>query len=123
MTSRNVPTVLVYDQNASTQIHRRLTDHGGVGGLVAGAHQRPASLRTLEDGVLGEQLAGRAGAERLHRRAGAAGQLAGVLLRHPVQRHEDAAQGRVGASCNETRDISETPWTRRSKHARPAGIN
>lgn len=79
--------------------HTDRTHHGRVGGLVPGADKRPASIWTPEYGVLGEQLAGWAGAERLHRRAGAAGQLTRVLLRRPVQSHEDAAQRRVGASC------------------------
>lgn len=75
------------------------TDHSGVGGLVPGADQRPASVRTPEDGVLGEQFAGRAGIERLHRLAGTAGQLTRLLLRGSSQRHEDTAQRRIGASC------------------------
>lgn len=43
----------------------RRTDHGGAGGLVASTHQRPAAGGTPEDGVLGQQLAGRAGSKRL----------------------------------------------------------
>lgn len=83
----------------TSHTHNTTTNHGGVGRLISGTHQRPASVRTLEDGVLGEQFAGGAGAEGLQRRAGAGGRLAGLLLRRPCQSHEDAAQGRVGASC------------------------
>ena len=89
-----------------THTNANRTDHGGVGGLVPGADQGPVPVRTPENGVLGEQFGGRAGAERLHGGAGADGQLARVLLGRPVQRHEDAAQGRVGASCGRRRDAS-----------------
>lgn len=91
-----VESVVKYPDSSLSHTH---TDHGRVCGLVSSTDQRPPSVWTPEDGVLCEQFAGRAGAERLHRRAGAAGRLSGVLLRRSVQSHQDAAQGRVGASC------------------------
>lgn len=83
----------------SWQVLSSHTDHGRVSGLVPGTDQRPPSVWTPEDGVLGEQFTGWAGAERLHWKAGAAGHLIRVLLRRSVQSHQDAAQRRVRASC------------------------
>ena len=80
------------------------TDHGRVRGLVTGTDQCSYSIWTLEDGVLGEQFTGRAGAERLHRRAGAVGQLTRVLLGRSVQSHQDTAQRWIGTSCRRNKE-------------------
>ncbi len=67
---------------------RSVSHHGGVGGLVSSTHQRGSlSGRTLEHGVLGEQLAGGSSDEGLDRRAGADGRLAAGCLRRPAELH------------------------------------